>query len=327
MSELAQQILAHVTQANYRPVKPRASSPSSLASTPTSAGRQAGDQAACAARKARLRSQSPCPAGDRRRSVAAGGQVPSISRRTRLRHAARVAGQRKAARYLHPRRSRSTPPPATRCSCGSSNRHRDVRRTNPLGRNRRNHRARNAQFVGTYFESAGNGFVQVDGTVFAQPISSATPGQEREARRQSRLRDGPLPDALPRRRRRDHRGARPARRARRRHAVDHPRFNLPDDFPDDALDEARAPGGRVRRIDRRPAETSPATRSSPSTRSTPAISTTRSRLHGSTTGTGGSASTSPTWPTSCRRAALDREARNAAPASTCRSGCCRCSRR
>ena len=33
-------------------------------------------------------------------------------------------------------------------------------------------------FVGTYFESDGAGFVQVDGTIFAQPINVGDPGRQ-----------------------------------------------------------------------------------------------------------------------------------------------------
>ena len=54
--------------------------------------------------------------------------------------------------------------------------HRDVRRTNPLGEivgiiERETH-----QFVGTYFEAAANAYVQVDGTVFSRPILVGDPG-------------------------------------------------------------------------------------------------------------------------------------------------------
>ena len=38
-------------------------------------------------------------------------------------------------------------------------------------------------------------------------------------------------------------------------------FNLPDQFPPDVLEEAHAQAEAVRRIDRRPARTSPARRS------------------------------------------------------------------
>ena len=55
-------------------------------------------------------------------------------------------------------------------------------------------------------------------------------------------------------------------------------FDLPDEFPEDVLEEARERGRRVRRgRPRRPRGLHRATRSSPSTRPTPATSTTPSR--------------------------------------------------
>ena len=78
-------------------------------------------------------------------------------------------------------------------------------------------------FVGTYFERDGEGFVRVDGTVFAHSVYVGDPGAKgAKPQRQGRLRDAPLPDAGRPRRGRHHRGPRPARPAGRRHAVDHP---------------------------------------------------------------------------------------------------------
>ncbi len=54
--------------------------------------------------------------------------------------------------------------------------HRDVRRINPLGEIVEIIERETHQFVGTYFESAGSAYVQVDGKVFARPILVGDPG-------------------------------------------------------------------------------------------------------------------------------------------------------
>jgi ribonuclease R len=54
--------------------------------------------------------------------------------------------------------------------------HRDVRRTNPLGEIVEIIERETHQFVGTYFEAAGSAYVQVDGTVFSRPILVGDPG-------------------------------------------------------------------------------------------------------------------------------------------------------
>ena len=135
------------------------------------------------------------------------------------------------------------------------------------------------QFVGTYFERDGAG-LRPRGRHRLQPqhLRRRPRGQGRPAGRQGRLRDAPLPVAGGPRRGRHHRGARAARPAGRRYAVDHPRLRP----------ARRVPRGRPgRRPATRPppsarttstaARTSPATSSSPSTRPTPATSTTPCR--------------------------------------------------
>ena len=54
--------------------------------------------------------------------------------------------------------------------------HRDVRRPNPQGDIVEVVERDTHQFVGTYFESAGSAFVQVDGTVFSRPVLLGDPG-------------------------------------------------------------------------------------------------------------------------------------------------------
>ena len=137
--------------------------------------------------------------------------------------------------------------------------------------------------------------------------------QGRQARRQGRLRDGPLPDAGRPRRRRHHRGPRPARPAGRRYAVDHPRLR-----PARRVPRRRAGRGPRRWRRRSTRTTSTAARISPADTIITidpvdardfddAVSLTQRPEQ---TSTGCSASTSPTWAISPRRAAaLDREAR------------------
>jgi ribonuclease R len=55
-------------------------------------------------------------------------------------------------------------------------RKRDIRRQNPEGEIVEILQRDTHQFVGTYFEGAGNGYVQVDGTVFSRPVYVGDPG-------------------------------------------------------------------------------------------------------------------------------------------------------
>ena len=119
--------------------------------------------------------------------------------------------------------------------------HRDVRRTNPLGEIVEIIERQTHQFVGTYFETAGNAYVQVDGTVFARPILLGDPGAKNAqpddkvvfemVRFPTQFQDGEgvITEVLG---------------PRGEPGVDTlsiiREYNLPDDFPDDALDEARA---------------------------------------------------------------------------------------
>ncbi|MCA9101869.1 MAG: RNB domain-containing ribonuclease, partial [Planctomycetales bacterium] len=101
------------------------------------------------------------------------------------------------------------------------------------------------QFVGTYFESAGTGFVQIDGTVFAQPISVGDPGAKNAHRDDkvviemvrfpSHLSDGEgvIVEVLG---------------PRGEPGVDTlsiiREYGLPDEFPEDVLESARAQADR-----------------------------------------------------------------------------------
>ena len=80
-------------------------------------------------------------------------------------------------------------------------------------------------FVGTYFEREGEGLVRVDGTVFSHSVYVGDPGAK-GARPNDKVVIEMLRFPAPGgpRRGRHHRGARPARPARRRYAVGHPRL-------------------------------------------------------------------------------------------------------
>jgi ribonuclease R len=119
--------------------------------------------------------------------------------------------------------------------------HRDVRRTNPLGEIVEIIERETHQFVGTYFESAGNAYVQVDGRVFAAPILVGDPGAKNAqpddkvvfemVRFPTQFHDGEgvITEVLG---------------PRGEPGVDTlsiiREYNLPEEFPDDAQDEARA---------------------------------------------------------------------------------------
>ncbi|MCE2727771.1 MAG: hypothetical protein LW698_13490 [Planctomycetaceae bacterium] len=53
---------------------------------------------------------------------------------------------------------------------------RDIRRPGPSGEIVEVVKRRTTRFVGSYFEAAGQGWVQIDGTGFARPVSVGDPG-------------------------------------------------------------------------------------------------------------------------------------------------------
>ena len=158
-----------------------------------------------------------------------------------------------------------------------------------------------SQFVGTYFESAGAAYVQIDGGLFAQPIYVGDPGAK-NARPDDKvvLEMVRFPSPL-------HEGEGVITEVlgpRGKPGVDTlsiiREFNLPEQFADDALHEARQQAETFdEAVGERPI--SPARRSSRSIRWTRGISTTRFRWCGSTTAVGGWAFTLPTFPISCGR--------------------------
>ncbi len=118
--------------------------------------------------------------------------------------------------------------------------HRDVRRPNPVGEVVEVLERDTRQFVGTYFESAGSAFAQVDGTLFVRPILLGDPGAK-NARADDKVvfemvrfpthvhdGEGVIVDVLGQR---GDPGVDTLSIIRE--------FNLPEAFPEDVLDDAR----------------------------------------------------------------------------------------
>ncbi|HZZ27315.1 MAG TPA: ribonuclease R [Pirellulales bacterium] len=119
-------------------------------------------------------------------------------------------------------------------------RKRDIRRPNPEGEIVEILERDTHQFVGTYFEAAGNGYVQVDGTLFSRPVYVGDPGAKNAqpddkvvfemVRFPSHFQDGEgvITEVL---------GAKGAPGVDTLSIIRE--FNLPGDFPEAALDAAR----------------------------------------------------------------------------------------
>ena len=119
-------------------------------------------------------------------------------------------------------------------------RHRDVRRPNPVGEIVEVLERETHQFVGTYFEAGGNAFAQVDGTLFVRPILLGDPGAKNAqpddkivfemVRFPTHYRDGEgvIVEVL---------GARGDPGVDTLSIIRE--FNLPEAFPDDVLDDSR----------------------------------------------------------------------------------------
>ncbi|HEV3418119.1 MAG TPA: RNB domain-containing ribonuclease, partial [Pirellulales bacterium] len=118
--------------------------------------------------------------------------------------------------------------------------HRDVRRPNPVGEIVEVIERETHQFVGTYFETAGNAYAQVDGTLFVRPILLGDPGAKNAqpddkvvfemVRFPTHYRDGEgvIVEVL---------GARGDPGVDTLSIIRE--YNLPDQFADDALEDAR----------------------------------------------------------------------------------------
>ena len=118
--------------------------------------------------------------------------------------------------------------------------HRDVRRPNPVGEIVEVLERETHQFVGTYFEGGGNAYAQVDGTLFVRPILLGDPGAKNAqpddkivfemVRFPTHYRDGEgvIVEVL---------GARGDPGVDTLSIIRE--FNLPEAFPDDVLDDSR----------------------------------------------------------------------------------------
>ncbi len=118
--------------------------------------------------------------------------------------------------------------------------HRDVRRPNPVGEIVEVVERDTRQFVGTYFEAGGNAFAQVDGTLFVRPILLGDPGAKNArpddkvvfemVRFPTHVHDGEgvIVEVL---------GARGDPGVDTLSIIRE--FNLPEEFPEDVLEDAR----------------------------------------------------------------------------------------
>ncbi len=118
---------------------------------------------------------------------------------------------------------------------------RDIRRPNPEGEIIEIIERETHQFVGTYFEAGGNGYVQVDGKLFSRPVYVGDPGAKNAqpddkvvfemVRFPSHLHDGEgvITEVL---------GAKGAPGVDTLSVIRE--YNLPGDFPPDSLEEARS---------------------------------------------------------------------------------------
>ncbi|HEY2882509.1 MAG TPA: ribonuclease R [Pirellulales bacterium] len=117
---------------------------------------------------------------------------------------------------------------------------RDIRRPNPEGEIVEIVQRETRQFVGTYFEASGNGYVQVDGTLFSRPVFAGDPGAKNAqpddkvvfemVRFPSHIHDGEgvITEVL---------GAKGAPGVDTLSIIRE--YNLPGEFPADVLEEAR----------------------------------------------------------------------------------------
>ena len=316
MSELAQQILAHVTHANYRPVKPRVIAKQlgiEADKARTSSGRSSSlcGKESSPTEPVTLSGWRPSPIN--RGWWASSGRFPAGHGFVML---PASLGKEKPPDIYIP--AKSTHDAATGDTVlvrlrksASSRRFRggDQKQEGEIVEILERDTNR---FVGVYFESGGMGWSRSMAPCSPSRSPSATRAQKRPARRQSRRRNGPLPVARSRRRRRDHRSARP----RGEPGIDtlsiiH-EFNLPGDF---APTRWRKPAARPSSSTPRSATAGLHRRHGHHDRPgrCPRLRRRDFARESSTTATGGSASTSPTFPTSCDpRRPLDREARDRA---------------
>jgi ribonuclease R len=259
-SDLAATVLAHVNHADYRPVKPRVIAKQlgideeqlrqlkktvKLLVKQGKIGYGSGHLVVPAKKPEKPRGEKP----DGKRLGA--DRVVGVFRRTSAGHG--FVRQSGAAAADENGRKTDIYVPADRTQDAATgdtvlvrlSKHRDVRRSNPLGEIVEIIERETHQFVGTYFESAGSAYVQVDGTIFARPILVGDPGAKNAqpddkvvfemVRFPTQFHDGEgvITEVLG---------------PRGQPGVDTlsiiREYALPEDFADDALDEARAQAQR-----------------------------------------------------------------------------------
>ncbi len=196
-ADLASAILSHVSSPNYRPVKPRVIAKqlgldsdqrdelkrtikrlvkkgqlaygSNHLIAPVQAAKSATVKKATAGK----------PTAQKRRGD--GQDLVGVFRRTGAGHgfvrphgATRDASDRKTDIFISADRTMDAASGDT--VLVRLSRQRDARRSNPAGEIVEIVERETNQFVGTYFESAGNAYVQVDGKVFSRPVLVGDPG-------------------------------------------------------------------------------------------------------------------------------------------------------
>lgn len=256
-SELETAVLEFVNQPNYRPVKPRviarklgldekwAAELKKAVKSLVKAGRVAYGQdhllLPIAVAKAQLAHEPPRE-GKQSRSQFSGARVTGVFRRM----AAGYGFVRPSGAATD--RSGDIFIPANHAGDAASgdivlvalSRKRDIRRGNPEGEIVEIIERETHQFVGTYFEAGGSGYVQVDGKLFSRPVSVGDPGAKSAqpddkvvfemVRFPSHFHDGEgvITEVL---------GAKGAPGVDTLSIIRE--FNLPGEFAEDALEEAR----------------------------------------------------------------------------------------
>ncbi len=246
---LEKRVLDLVKQPGYRPVKPRVIAKQLDLSEDEAPRTEAGRQEAGQARPAQLRGQSPGRSAgqgqrwwlERRRKPRDGRLSPRRSRFW-LRAARRQRARRRPhARHLHRRRRRRRRR-QRRHRAGAAEKENRVAPPQPRRRNRRDRRARNAPVRRHLLRSrAAPAYVQIDGMPFSQPILLGDPGAKNAqpddkvviemVRFPTHVHDGEgvITEVL---------GPRGAPGVDTLSIIRE--FNLPEEFADDALEEARA---------------------------------------------------------------------------------------
>ena len=176
--QLEQSILALVSRPGYRPMKPRMIA--QQLKLPKDQAAEVKRAVKIMVRRGQLAYESnhhgPRGRCGQARGQPPGGRVSPHAKGFRLRPPERRgrAGDG-GARHLHPGQARGRRGQRRR-GAGATHRPTPAGDPGPRGEIVEVVERQRNDFVGTYFESRGGGYVQVDGTLFAQPISVGDPG-------------------------------------------------------------------------------------------------------------------------------------------------------